>query len=345
MAHVSRIDTDREAITKSLVRSFQSGHLNFLLGSGASLPAIPIAGAAEQEITALLQADDIENAALRTFELIATVQDPTNLLIRDTARASNTTTKNHYMQFLRVLETLLSDRHSNLLPRKANLFTTNYDLFVEAAAATLPGLTLNDGFIRTTSLDGRMEFSTKSLFNVTFNSGNLYSYRVELPCINLIKLHGSLSWRKTANRIEFLIEAVDTNPPPATHPEVVTFLSRYCIVLPQPSKLGITVLESIYYELLRLYANELERENCLLVVFGFSFGDEHIRDITFRAMKNPTLRVVVVAYDDAAAAAYSTAFAAFRNVDIIGPETGGTIGFPQFIELLLNSIPRSKGAA
>jgi len=116
-------------------------------------------------------------------------------------------------------------------------------------------------------------------------------------------------------------------------------------VLPQPSKLGITVLESIYYELLRLYANELERENCLLVVFGFSFADEHIRDITFRAMKNPTLRVVVVAYDEAATVAYSAAFLAFRNVDIIGPAAGAALGFPQFTELLLNSIPRSKGAA
>jgi len=224
MARVLRVDTDQETITKSLIRSFQSGHLNFMLGSGASLPAIPIAGAAEQEITALLEADNNVGAALRTFQLIATVQEPTNLLIRDTASAANTTTKDHYMRFLRVLETLLSDRHSNLLPRKANLFTTNYDLFIEAAAATLPGLTLNDGFIRTTSLDGKMEFSTKSLFNVTFNSGNLYSYRVELPCINLIKLHGSLSWRKAANRIEFQIEAIDTNPPPTTHPDVVAFL-------------------------------------------------------------------------------------------------------------------------
>ncbi len=49
-------------------------------------------------------------------------------------------------------------------------------------------------------------------------------------------------------------------------------------------------MDSTYYELLRIYNNELDREGTLLVSFGFSFGDKHILDITRRALKNPTLR-------------------------------------------------------
>ena len=54
-------------------------------------------------------------------------------------------------------------------------------------------------------------------------------------------------------------------------------------------------------KLLRLYANSLEKENSLLFILGFSFADEHIRDITLRAANsNPTLQIIVFAFDDSA---------------------------------------------
>jgi hypothetical protein len=50
---------------------------------------------------------------------------------------------------------------------------------------------------------------------------------------------------------------------------------------------------------MRQYSNNLEKENTLLLVSGFSFADEHIADITKRAANtNPTLHIVVFAYDD-----------------------------------------------
>lgn len=49
----------------------------------------------------------------------------------------------------------------------------------------------------------------------------------------------------------------------------------------------------------------MERENSLLFVMGFSFADEHIAQITKRAADtNPTLQVVVFAYDDNEEEAY-----------------------------------------
>ena len=60
-----------------------------------------------------------------------------------------------------------------------------------------------------------------------------------------------------------------------------------------------TTLKYSYYELLRMYSNNLERENSVLIVSGFSFADEHICKITTRVAKsNPTLLILVFAYND-----------------------------------------------
>ena len=45
--------------------------------------------------------------------------------------------------------------------------------------------------------------------------------------------------------------------------------------------------------------NELEKENSVLFVMGFSFADEHIAEITLRLAKsNPTLTILIFAYDE-----------------------------------------------
>ena len=73
------------------------------------------------------------------------------------------------------------------------------------------------------------------------------------------------------------------------------------IVNPTKDKFKHTLLNQTYYELLRLYSNELEKENSILFVMGFSFADEHIREITLRAANsNPTLMIYVVAHSSRA---------------------------------------------
>jgi hypothetical protein len=92
------------------------------------------------------------------------------------------------------------------------------------------------------------------------------------------------------------------------------FVGRYAVVLPQASKFRKSVLERTYYELLRLYANALDRANVLLIAFGFSFRDEHILHITRRALKNPTLRLVIFAHGRQGRDAYAASFADYNNV-------------------------------
>lgn len=81
---------------------------------------------------------------------------------------------------------------------------------------------------------------------------------------------------------------------------IEAFLSSYNklgIVNPDKRKFATTVLNETYYELIRRLANELEKENSVLFVHGFSFRDEHLRDIVLRAARtNPTLQVIVFCY-------------------------------------------------
>src|SRR5699024_4268591 len=81
---------------------------------------------------------------------------------------------------------------------------------------------------------------------------------------------------------------------------VRSFTTKYNqlgIVNPDKRKFATTVLNQTYYELIRRFSNELEKENSVLFVHGFSFRDEHLRELVLRAARtNPTLQVIVFCY-------------------------------------------------
>lgn len=72
----------------------------------------------------------------------------------------------------------------------------------------------------------------------------------------------------------------------------------FLIVNPTKEKFSDTLLNKNYYELLRIFSNELEKENSLLVVNGFSFRDEHILDLVKRSMVNPSLKILIFVYNE-----------------------------------------------
>lgn len=71
----------------------------------------------------------------------------------------------------------------------------------------------------------------------------------------------------------------------------------FLIVNPTKEKFSDTLLNKNYYELLRIFSNELEKENSLLVANGFSFRDEHILDLVKRSMVNPSLKILIFVYN------------------------------------------------
>jgi len=83
--------------------------------------------------------------------------------------------------------------------------------------------------------------------------------------------------------------------------EIEKFITSYdklVMINPNKDKFKDTTLKLHYYELLRMFSNNIDKENAVLFVLGFSFADEHICEIVNRAIKsNPTLLVVIFAYD------------------------------------------------
>lgn len=343
MARIINANDVDEELRKRLLRSFQSGNINFLLGSGASLPAIPTAGQIEAEIARLISEGRDEEAYAKMYAFLETVYAPTNKLINDEEDESNRVSLTCYEALLKTIEEILLARRTTILPRQATVFTTNYDLFLEKASAVCPSTILNDGFSRSPSLWHRMEYSSRNFFRATYNTGNLYDYRVEVPCINLIKLHGSLSWLKDKDDILLRVEAVKLLNNCGTHEEMRKFIAACAVVLPQAAKFRETLMDRTYYDLLRIYANSLDRENTVLITFGFSFGDEHIRDITMRALKNPTLRLMLFAFNSAARDRFATLFQQYSNVEIIAPDDDDELDFGHFNDSLSRILRAGQG--
>ncbi|EBY8829767.1 SIR2 family protein [Salmonella enterica] len=305
-------------------RVFQSANINFLIGSGASLPAISILGNIENELQKLIHLEDEEGYFDKAAEFLHSVWIPhEHILARHNAAPTPpliieniAIVRRNYSEFLSALEKILTRRRTGLLPKRINIFTTNYDLFVEDAATRNNNIIINDGFRKRVNIWGGTVFDAACFHQTIFATGNLYNYKVELPTVNLIKLHGSLSWRKYNDDIYYNI--LDAKPLIFnTIEEKKSWVLSHSLILPRKEKFKETVLQNIYYDLLRSYANELDKEATLLIVFGFSFADEHLETLTKKALRNATLKVIIFAYDEGSVQIYMDKFHDYSNVEVV----------------------------
>ena len=351
----------------------QDCNINFLLGSGVSAPYLPTLGKIEKLLTELADKkeegevrDDQEKiirASLYKKFFDDVISKNIDILYDD---KSATDVLNNYTNFLKTLNFLVLNRKSTILNKQVNLFTTNFDVFLEKSLERAE-VECNDGF------SGRFTpvFNLTNFKKLFFKTSSHYDNRSELPVFNLMKLHGSLTWDKRENdriifsrdlaiiktiaktikgltiadgelikiddeaNINSLISGVKkcTNLTNDIH----NFIAKYeklAIVNPTKEKFRATVLNQSYYELLRIYSNELEKENTVLFVAGFSFSDEHIRDITVRAANsNPTLKIYVLSYlcdvDKGVEKVEEQSQSNNHNVEIIVPPKNVT-GNPKF---------------
>lgn len=345
MAIITTLD-DNSDVTKLLESYVQSGNISFLLGSGASMPAIEVAGDIESEIDELIQNDQHDEADLQALEFIEEIENISAQTLAGRGDDDIEQTLSQYVEFLSVVDRILFERKNLLLPRQANVFTTNYDIFLEYAASDLSSLVLNDGFDRTSSLSGDYILAAERYFDRTYRSGTVYTRQAEIPTINLIKIHGSLTWRKRADKIVFRDDyPVALSDDEKDDPDSVKgSLDERAIVLPNLRKFGSTLMDRIYYDLLRIFANVMDRENAVLISFGFSFDDEHILEITRRALRNPTSQLIVLAYDGDAAASFAEKFENQRNVLIVAPDEDEVTDFEKFNSILTDVAPDSVGS-
>lgn len=340
-------DHDKQHIRYIFERSLQSANINILIGSGASYPAVELVGDIEKDIDELLAENKQSDANNKKCDFMKNVQTPTNQLISDqynddTSKKNIETVVKNYEVLLNILTTILIKRKTKLLSTQATIFTTNYDLFIEKASETVQSVRLNDGFHRFPSLSNQFDFSPQNFFETTSVSGNLYDYKVEIPAINLVKLHGSLSWKRNNEAIICCFEQTNCLPDNPSERDIEEFLEQFIVVLPQMGKFQETVMNRVYYDLLRIYSNQLDKKNSLLIVFGFSFADKHIYEITERSLKNPTLKVIIVSYSTDDANNFQKLFGKYNNVDIIEPKKGAYINFEVFNTILKSIVPLNE---
>lgn len=93
--------------------------------------------------------------------------------------------------------------------------------------------------------------------------------------------------------------------------------SKLTIINPNKYKFSETVLQQHYYQLIRSFSYELERKQAVLIVFGFSFADEHITDIFERSLLNPELLVFIISYSEKGQKELKERFKSYRNIKFL----------------------------
>ncbi|PGN22541.1 SIR2 family protein [Bacillus thuringiensis] len=327
-----------EEVINELHTQLSEKNINFLIGSGASVPYFPSLGNIEKVLTEREYSEPVRQLIYLNY--FNEILDKNCELIDDSNECEYAVTKN-YRKFIRGLVNMMNYRNSRISPKRANLFTTNYDMFFERAIdyeqRINSSLILNDGgngyFLRS--------LSSENFHKTVSRNGVFDNYHKELPTINLIKCHGSVNWDRTISEGQEIIEIknhlrllelirktsilirlsgeekeaikqyltkdeMDEKMDLKIH-EIAetnwkaldTFFNEYkklMIINPEKSKFKNTVMDEYYYSMLRFLSYELEKDQTILIVFGFSFADEHIRNLIKRSAHNPNLRIYIFVF-------------------------------------------------
>lgn len=192
------------------------------------------------------------------------------------------------IEFFKILREILSKRGNPVENKQINIFTTNYDLVPELAIEYL-NIDYNDGF------KGRISprFSTANYGNIQIKNLISSNNKTEIESINLYKIHGLLLWKKGKKlNTEFLfgygelinkiyeeyknkffendfneIKKCIDNDNMEELKNIKTdgegifkeLTNIFNIVWPTKKKFYNSVLNMNYYELLRIFSNELEK--------------------------------------------------------------------------------------
>ena len=322
--------------------------INFLIGSGASADALPtLSGGFKmdnneitfEELVSVLEENNHRNIAQLLFKehYFEQIIKPAYEMNYEDQKIQNVF--NNYKDFFIYILSLLNIKRSGDTKR-CNVFSTNYDLFMECVADSL--IREKHNFILNDGSDGfKKKILNASNFNKQVNNTGIFDKFIsEIPMINLIKLHGSVSWEKADDEIviNYNLEVpfghsplskkylqntlsyedlISTNIEEDDEKSLCEFWQNYRlipIVNPTKWKFHETVLEQHYYQMLRLLSYELEKKDVVLITFGFSFRDEHIYDLVRRSLSNPSLTLFIFCHNGTDLKEMREKFSFFKNV-------------------------------
>lgn len=165
-------------------------------------------------------------------------------------------------------------------PSKLTIVTTNYDTLIEDAADNI-GYTVMDGF----SFSHRPYFDSDMFeWNLVKDIENIKTRELEYKknILNLLKLHGSLTWERDVQGIRRK-EKSDVIEPIMIFPSSEKYMQSY---------------QDPYFELFAKFQELLKRPNTLLLTSGFSFADNHISQMIIQAiLHNKSLALLISDYN------------------------------------------------
>ena len=179
---------------------------------------------------------------------------------------------------------------------RLQIFTTNYDRFIEAGA-DLAGLHLLDRFVGSLAPIFR---SSRLDVDIHYNPPGIRGEPRYLEGVaRFTKLHGSLDWintEKNIRRIGLPLGAESIEPylqaPGFAGADVLQLM-----IYPNSAKDRETAAYP-YVDLFRDFAAAVCRPNNTIISFGYSFGDEHINRVIEDMLTIPSTHLVVISYSD-----------------------------------------------
>lgn len=204
--------------------------------------------------------------------------EKTTLNITDDVRLN----KNRYHFHETFIKRLLQ-RPNNL--KRANLFTTNYDMAFDYALDNL-GIHYINGFMGVHNRCFRPEVYDYDLY-YPGQSVTGKVHRAE-KVLKYYKIHGSLSWLATKPSVSntYGIKEIPLNN------EFNVGDVNELMVYPCVSKKSFT-LDLPYSELFRQFSQTINQPQSVLFCIGYSFYDEHINDIIKQALSIPSFTLII----------------------------------------------------
>lgn len=200
-----------------------------------------------------------------------------------------------YIDALSVLKSFLISFSSRAASReRTNIFTTNYDRFIEFGLDSAGILTI-DRFIgkikpvfRTTKLELDYHYNPPGIRGEP---------RYVEGVIKYIKLHGSVDWKFENDSIvklplNFGVSADESQYLIPKEPK------DFSVIYPNSSK-GIDTAYFPYSELFRDFSSAVCRPNSVIVTFGYGFGDSHINRVIKDMLTIPSTHLVIISFDNA----------------------------------------------
>jgi len=214
--------------------------------------------------------------------------------------------------------------------KRANIFTTNYDLAFDNAFDRL-GVNYINGF----SGFHKRYFKPETFEYDIFFPGSTTQGKVQRieKVLRYFKIHGSLTWisRDPSANCVYGIEELPI--------DLIRKNEDYesLMIYPTTVKKSYT-LDYPYSELFRQLSTAINQPQSVLITFGYSFCDEHINDLIYQALTIPSFTLIIIDFKGTEGSAEIKRLMELNDPRIIIMQGTQLGDFPFFVEHVMPDL-------